>query len=255
MANQIKSEFYRVFHTKPVYVLTGVCLLVVLSFNGILWAMSHTEGFQWNSTKFAFSMLEGDMHIPLFLSAVMGSLVVTDELKNKTINNAIAFGISREQAFLSKIIVGMAASAFCLAVTEAGLIGSGYLLLENSGSVYTLSLLKGTVACIPAWAAGMTAMISLYFLTGSRSTGIWIWILMIVAAPMVIELLGMKFEFCARLQSWLLYPLLSFVTTGDDWFVYSWSTTAGFLKCQEAGIIGMAVFTVAGVLAVRRKEV
>lgn len=253
--NCIKSEFYRVFHTKAVYVLTGACLMAVLLFNVMLWAMgTFTGNFHWNITKFAFSTLEGYMHIPLFLSAVMGSVTVSDELKYRTINNSVAFGLSREQIYLSKVIVGIAAAAFCLVVTEAGFIGSGYLLLENSGPVYTLSLLKGTAACIPAWIAGMVAVISLYYATGSRSAGIWSWLLIMVAAPTVVGLLGMKFELCARLASWLLYAILSYVGVGEEWLVFSWSTTEGFMRCLGAGIIGTAVFILLGLMSIRRRE-
>ena len=253
--NCIKSEFYRVFHTKAVYMLTGACLLVVLLFNVALWVMAtSTVDFPWATTKFAFSTLEGDMHIPLFLSAVMGSVIVADELKHRTINNSIAFGLSREQVYLSKVIAGIAASALCMLVTEAGLIGSGYLLLENSGSMYTLSLLKGTAACIPAWIAGMVAFISLYYMTGSGNAGIWSWLLIMVAVPTAVSVLGMKFELCARLASWMLYAMVSYVVPNEEWLTYSWSTTAGFLKCQEAGLIGVSLFITLGLWAIRRRE-
>ena len=253
--NCIKSEFYRVFHTKAVYMLTGACLLAVLLFNVTLWVMAtSTVDFPWATTKFAFSTLEGDMHIPLFLSAVMGSVIVADELKHRTINNSIAFGLSREQVYLSKVIAGIAASALCMLVTEAGLIGSGYLLLENSGSMYTLSLLKGTAACIPAWIAGMVAFISLYYMTGSGNAGIWSWLLIMVAVPTAVSVLGMKFELCARLASWMLYAMVSYVVPNEEWLTYSWSTTAGFLKCQEAGLIGVSLFITLGLWAIRRRE-
>lgn len=255
MMNCIKSEFYRVFHTKAVYALTGACLMVVLLLNVVLLARGTLTGdFPWNTTKYAFSVFEAYMHIPFFLSAVMGGVIVADELKHRTINNSVAFGLAREQIYLSKVIVGIAAAAFCLAVTEAGLISSGYLLLENSGSAYTFSLLRGTVACIPAWIAGMVAVISLYYMTGSRSASIWSWLLIMVAVPMVVSVLGMKFELCARLSSWLLYNMVSYIAAGDEWIVFSWSTTAGFLRCQEAGVIGIVLFIVLGILAVQRKE-
>lgn len=255
MANYIKSEFYRVFHTKSVYLLTGACLLVVLLYNVLLWFMAtFTMDFPWATTKHAFSTLEADMHIPLFLSAVMGSVVVSDDIKHRTINNSVAFGLSRRQIYLSKVIVGIAASAVCLLVTEAGLIGSGYLLLENSGIAYTLSLLKGTAACVPAWIAGMTAFISLYYVTGKESTSIWSWILIMVAVPTVVGLLGMKFELCTRLSSWMLYTMVSYTEPSGEWLIYNWSTAAGFLKCQEAGVIGTSLFIVLGILAIRRRE-
>ena len=255
MTNYIKSEFYRVFRTKALYIMTGACLMVVLLFLTVLWAMSvFTVDFPWATTKYAFSTLETGMNIPLYLSAVMGSLVVSDEFKYKTFNNSVAFGIPRELVYLCKVVVGMAASAICLLVTETGLIGGGYLLLENSGAAYTLSLLKGTAACIPAWIAGMVAFMSLYYVTGSRSASIWIWLLVIVAAPAVVSVLGMRFEFCARLASWLLYPMVSSVTPTEEWLEFNWSTAAGFLKCQEAGIIGVAVFITLGIMAIRRKE-
>lgn len=255
MLNYLKSEFYRVFIDKTIYVLAGCCLLIVLLLNGVLWYMANfTEGFPYATTKFAFSMLEGDMHVPLFLAALMGGVIVADELKLRTINNSVAFGCSRAQIYLSKIIVGIAASALCLIVTEAGLIASGYLLLENSDAAYTMSLLRGTAACIPAWIAGMTAAISLYYVSGSRSASIWSWLLIMVAVPSVVTLLGYKFAFCAKLASWLLYPMVSATSMGDEWIVYSWSTTAGFLKCQEAGIIGTSLFLALGIAAIRRRE-
>ena len=194
------------------------------------------------------------MHVPLYLSSVMGILVVCDDLKHRTINNSVAFGIVREQIFLSKVIVGIAASALCLLVTESVLMGSGYLLLEDSGAAYTLSLLKGTAACIPAWTAGLIAIISLCYLTGSGGASIWGWLLIMVVAPTMVGILGMKFQFCARLSSWLLYPLISTTIQTEEWLEYSWSTTAGFLKCQAAGVIGMGVFTTLGILAIRRRE-
>lgn len=254
MTNYIKSELYRIFHTKGVFILTGVCAAVVLLFVTVLWTMAAVDvDFPWATTKFAFSTLEADMHIPLFLSAIMGSLVVSDDLKHRTINNSVAFGMSREQIYLAKVIVGIAVSAVCVLVTESVLIGSGYLLLEDSGAAYTLSLLKGTAACIPAWAAGMTAIISLCYMTGS-SGAIWSWLLIMVVAPAVVNILGMKFELCKRLASWMLYPLISTTIPTEEWLEYSWSTAAGFLKCQEAGIIGMSVFITLGILAIRRRE-
>lgn len=255
MTNYMKSEFYRLFHTKALYIMTGACLMAVLLFIGLLWVMSVFEAdFPWATTKFAFSTLETGMNIPMFLSAVMGSLVVSDELKYRTFNNSVAFGIPREQIYLSKVIVGMAASAFCLLVTETGLIGGGYLLLENSGEAYTLSLLKGTAACIPAWIAAMVAFMSLYYVTGSASISIQLWVLVIVAAPIVVSLLGMRFDFCARLASWLLYHMVTTVTPTEEWLEFNWSTTAGFLKCQEAGIIGTSLFIVLGIWGIRRRE-
>lgn len=255
MTNYIKSEFYRIFRTKTLFVFAGACLLVVLLYVGVLWAISVFDvDFPWATTKHAFSMLETDMHIPLFLSAVMGGLVVSDEFKYRTFNNSVAFGIPREQIYLSKVIVGMAASAICLLVTETGLIGGGYLLLENSGAEYTLSLLKGTAACIPAWIAGMVAFMSLYYVTGSGSISVWMWLLVIVAAPIVVDVLGMRFDFCARLASWMLYPVVSSVTLTEEWLEFNWSTAAGFLKCQEAGVIGISLFIVLGILGIRRRE-
>lgn len=255
VTNCIKSEFYRIFHTKTVYLMTVACLSAAVLFNAALWAMNILdESFPWATTRFAFSMLEGGMHIPLFLAAVMGGLVVGDELKHRTVNNSVAFGLSREKIYLSKVSAGLAASAFCLLVTETGYIGSGYLLLTDSGAKYTLSLLRGTAACIPAWTAGMVALMSLYYLTGSRSGGIWSWLLLMAAVPAAVGMLGLKFAFCGRLSSWLLYTMVSYCEPGGDWLLYSWSTEAGFLKCLAAGFIGTGVFIALGIMAIRRRE-
>lgn len=255
MTNCIKSEFYRVFHTRSIYLMTGACLAAVLLINVGLWIMSvFDENFQWATTRFTFSLMEGYMNIPLFLSAVMGGLIVGDELKHRTVNNSVAFGLSWEKIYLSKVPAGLAASALCLLVTEAGYIGSGYLLLKDGGAEYTLSLLKGTAACAPAWIAGLVAVMSLYYLTGSMSASIWSWLVIMVAVPAVVSVLGMKFAFCERLSSWLLYTMVSYCVPGGDWLLYNWSTGAGVLKCLEAGFMGILLFTALGIMGIRRRE-
>ena len=64
MTNCIKSEFYRIFHKKSVWRMTGACLAAVLLVNAALWGMNLLEGkmggdFPWATTRFAFSLLEG----------------------------------------------------------------------------------------------------------------------------------------------------------------------------------------------------
>ena len=64
MTNYIKSEFYRILHTKGVFILTGVCAAVVLLYVAVLWIMASVEAsmgsvFPWATTKHAFSTLEG----------------------------------------------------------------------------------------------------------------------------------------------------------------------------------------------------
>ena len=224
--------------------------------NLILWGVNlKTENFPYATTEFSFSMLTCYMNSVLFLTAVFASIITSDEFKFRTINNSIAFGISRIKIFISKLIVALLTSIPALIIIEGVLIGSAYLLLENNSSTALTDVFTATAASIPSLIAGLTAAISLYFLIGNMAACIWSWIGTIVVFPIITSLLGIKFKFFEWLNSWLIYQLLASPEIDENMnFIYTWSSSAGMQKCLTAGLLGTIVFFIIGILGFRKKD-
>lgn len=258
MMNYIKSEFYRVFHTKGFYLFTGSGVALVLAMNIVLWACGkNTPSFHYNTTAFSFSMLyHGGFQALLYLTLALSGIIFGNEFKNKTINNSVAFGCSREMLFMGKLVVTLVCSFVCLVVTEGALIGSGYLLLKSNGMEDAVQILRVTASCTPILICGACGAVSLFYILGSETKAIWVWLLLMVGVTGVVSLLGMKFEVFARLSHWLIITLVTENSTNPETGVITmvWDTAEGLHRCIMAGVLGTIVFLAAGLVGVHRKE-
>ena len=259
MLNYIKSEFYRVFHTKGFYIFNGACMALMLSMNLTLWGVARTtQGFPYATTSFPFSMLYcGGFQAALFLTFALSSLIFGAEFKNRTINNSIAGGCSKEVLFLGKLIVTLVCCALTLVLVEGTLIGSAYLLLEDAGMEALNKLLLGSVASIPGLICGSCGAVALFYTLGSDSKATWAWMILFIGVSAAISLLGMKFQTMNYLSQWLVYNVLGESTpnpsTGS--FQMVWETTEGFWRLVLSGVIGTIVFFITGLVGVRKVEV
>lgn len=268
MMNYIKSELYRIMHSKGIYLLTGICTALLLSMNIMLGYFKGVEHFSYATTEFVFKMVWSALNVVFFLTLCMGGIVFAEEYKNKTIANSVAFGYSRISLYFGKLLTGLIVSVGALAVVLAVFIGSAYLLLENSGIDVLITLLKGIGASVPILVAGEAAALTLLFLAGSSSGATWSWMGIMIGVPIISELLGMKFDFFRKLSGWLAYEVLqngqqlimveSETEAGmsvEPQIVLTWMTQAGLTRMLLVGVIGTAVFVIWGIAGLRRREI
>lgn len=255
MLNYIRSELYRMFHSPAIYILTGACMALVLAMNVILWIFyRYTPQFPYGTVAFSFSNLTYMMSIPMYLAACLGLLVYGDDCRHRTAGNSLIFGFSRIQIYLGKLAVSLVCAVFCLAAVEGTLIGSAYLLLENSGSEPLENLLTATAVCAPAFVAGLFAAVTLAEILRSSFAGVWAWLGIMVAFPKIVMLLGLKFRVFALLKEWLVYNVVGSLMFTEGEVIFPWMTQKGAARCVLAGILGIVVIVFAGLLGVRRKE-
>lgn len=257
MLNYVKSEMYRVLRSKGVYLTIGGCMALILAMNLVLWYFRmYTPNFPYGTTKFSFSMLTTGMAMPLCLTAFMGILVFGDEYKNKTFSNSVAFGYSRELMFFGKLMVTLAVSAIGLLLVEGTLIGSAYLLLEDSGIEFLKDILRASIACIPAFVAGVSGVVALLFIARSEMNAVWSWIGIMIGVSAVVSILGMKIKIFAKLSGWLLWNMVSSVAVDEKTssLVMIWTSKEGFYKLILAGILGTAIFIAAGLIGIKKRK-
>lgn len=255
MLNYIKSELYRVVRSKGIYILTGGCSALLLAMNLVLYFAGRGDTFfPYDSTEFAFSMVADSFPVILILTLCLASVIFSDEYKNRTLMNSIAYGYPRIGLFLGKVVVGMLVSFLALAVALGFFIGSAYLLLENSGAETLHMLLRGVLVNIPILIAGELAAYVMLFLM-EKGAATWAWLGLIAFFPMICSLLGMKFEIFSKINSWLLYTVAgaSFMNeTGH--YTMAYMTRDGAFRCLASGTIGIVIFLIIGMRGMSKKE-
>ena len=92
MLNYIKSEFYRIFHSKEVYLLTGIFAVLLAAYNVILYfSQRYLTGFSYGNTRHAYGMLDTSMGIFFYIVIVICSSLDGNSLKN--LKNSVGYGV------------------------------------------------------------------------------------------------------------------------------------------------------------------
>lgn len=257
MLNYLKSEIYRIRRSKGIYVFIGGAMALMFAMNLVLWLFhTYAEYFPYGTTKFSFSMLSTGMQTVLCLTVLASIIVFGDEFKHRTISNGISFGCSKTMIFLCKWLITLLVCAIGLVLVVGTLIGSGLLLLENSGIEAIKNVLRAVVACIPLLIAGVTGALALIFLFRNEMTAVWVWLGIFVGSSMVVSLLGMKIELFSYLNQWLAFSIagdLRLDEVAGTWSMV-WDTKEGFVRTIFAGILGTLVFLVIGCIGTKKEK-
>lgn len=257
MLNYIKSEFYRVFHGREVYLFTGVCAALTVLFNLILYLFkTFTPDFPYGSIRYSLNQLSSSMEILSYAGACLATFLFAEEHKSGTLKNTISFGISRNQFFTGKCIVCSVASLFSMIVILFFYFGSAYLLLEDTGGITVMDRLRGVVANLPmAFAAVILTSAFLCMFKKEMVMMAW-WFVIMAIVPIVTFFLGLKIDWLNKAAEWMPRNYLNMeVQINSSQYQALWDTSEGMAKCLIAGFIGIIVFYLIGFIGFRKKEI
>lgn len=257
MLNYIKSEFYRVLHSVNVYVTTAVLAALPILYNIILYAFSvGTENFPYGTTSFSFSTIVSEPMMFCYIAFIICSILYESDKRNGNLKNVIAYGISRTKVFVGQCIVSLAVSIFMMVVVLAAYILSAVLLLEHSGPVKLQTVLMEVPAVLLIAISALVLGIVVLNYFDSVILGVITWFLILFGIPTVLLYLGMKIDFIMNIAGWM--PANFFKTemqVNMSSCITIWDSTEGMTKCLISGLSGMAVFSMAGALLLRKKEI
>ena len=257
MINYIRSEFYRILHTKEIYLFNLFLTAGVLALNGGIHVAAATlPNIRYAKVQFVLSFLTGSMDFLFVAGAVMAVLLFSGERRNGVMKNAVAYGMSRSSLFFGKCIVSFVMAFFSMVLLTAVYIVSAVLLLEGPAQPYVELMLEGIAANLPfAAAAVILAVAFIQFFEKELIAGL-AWVAVIYLIPSICYSTGFQFETMARIAAWMPRNyLLTGVTAGMSGYECLWSEPEGALKCVIAGVIGIVVFLILGALINRRKEI
>lgn len=259
MINYLKSECYRVIHGKAIYVFTIVLTVLGIAYNVILFGFNRMAGgFPYGTVHFSLTTAISNMKLLFYAAFLVVAFLCTDEYKNGAIKNTIAGGIGRSQIFLGKCIVCGVMASISAAVILTGYVASAYVLLEQESSSALEVLLKGVAANLPGAFAALILAVALYCIVKKEIQIVLWWFVVMCGIPLVSFFLGLKIEGIRRIAEWMPFNYLSYEVS----FVFAesriqalWMEPQGLAKCLIAGMAGIVVFTVFGIVGFRKKDI
>lgn len=257
MINYIRSEFYRILHTKEIYLFNLLLTAGVLALNGGIHAAAATlPNIRYANVKFVLSFLTGSMDFLFIAGAVLAVLLFSGDRKNGVMKNAVAYGMSRTSLFFGKCIVSFVMALASMVLLTAVYIVSAILLLEGPAQPYVELMLEGIAANLPfAAAALILAVAFIQFFEKELIVGL-AWMAVIYLIPSICYSTGFQFKTMAEIAAWMPRNyLMTEVTAGMNGYACLWSEPEGASKCVIAGVIGIVVFLSLGILINRRKEI
>lgn len=256
--NYVKSEFYRVFHSREIYCFTGI--LAVLSFllNAVHGLFGRIDGpsFRYNITSFIYSLLVANPMIFCVMGAIVGAILYGTNRKNGNLKNTIAFGISRIKVFFGECIVATVSAIFSLLIVLSVYIASAMIFLEETGPVTLMDLLTEVPAVFFIAVASLISGIVCIEGFGKESTGIIIWFILWFVIPKIFFFLGLRYDMVHSIAMWMPTNFFSTnaMTVNMGHCITAWDTMEGMAKCLISGIIGIAGFSLSGVVLLRKRE-
>lgn len=256
MLNYMKSEWYRVTHSKGMYVMTAVLSALVLLMNVINAICNHMlTDFPYGTVRFSLNVLTSSPFILLVMGAVVAACLFTEDRRNGVLKNAVSYGIPRTDILTGKCLVSLLTAVIVMVVVVIVYVGSAYLLLLNPELLPLREFLSGIGATLLCAVASMILMIVLNSLCQKETIAVIWWVVILCLIPVVFFFIGLKVEIFGRIAEWMPYNFLRIeVFVSMNGYRCIWDTTEGLVRCIAAGAIGIVVFLVFGIWRFRKQE-
>ncbi len=273
MLNYIKSECYRISHRPALYVTTLLLSAFVVGLIVLIAVFAwDTDNASAVNAGITYAGLISSPQVFMYMAAIISCLIYSSVHKYGDVKNTVAGGLSRVQVFAGKCITSLITATIVMIVLLAVWIISAELIL-TSGGLFSIADVLFEVLVVYLIAAANIITVQLFFeLFKKEMLAALDWAAVWIILPAVLNLLGMRFEVLADIASWMPYNFLQNVvqtTTVAQGDVMGgsvsvsiiaqkpdvlWYTSEGLFKCLLSGAIGVTLFSLAGWLVLRRRD-
>lgn len=257
MLNYIRSECYRITHSRSFYTCTGIlCGIVLLMHAALMIGAALTPDFKYNTFRFSLNNFTGQPFIMVILSVSIAGTLFNEDRKSGILKTTIAYGISRETILIGKCIVSLLTSLLLLLIVLVFYVVCAYITMPAPEPEPLRQMLLAIAASLPSAIASLIFGNVIFMLCRKEMTAVLWWILLFYGIPMTCFFIGLKFELFERISEWMPYIFLR-MGAGVSMNTYNsiWNTAGGMLHCIAAGTIGSVIFLIWGILRLRRLEV
>ena len=252
MMNYTKSEFYRVFITKEIYIAAALMTGIVLLLNGAL----HFFGGSYANTSFSYSNLVASPMAFAVMGMIIPFLFYEGGKRNGNLKNTVAGGISRVKIFAGECVVSLAVSTLLMVTTMGVWVRSANLLLEKAGPVDWKDFLGEGAAMYLIAGACLISGILFLEIFDKNITGILVWAALWFLLPEAFMYLAVRFPVLYQPAMWLPNNFLavnaSHVNTREC--ITAWDTMDGVIRCVLSGLAGCIIFGISGAVLLKRRD-
>lgn len=257
MLNYMRSEFYRIFHSRAFYVMLAVFMGLPIAVNGLLLFFVHNDAsFPYAITSFSYSNFVAN---PMWMaySALLVSFILYDGTrKNGTLKNVVALGVGRHKVFIGQCIVTVVICSFILLGTLIAYTGSAELLLQTAGPIVWQDLFETVAVGFLIAIASVVLSVAVLMLVNKDWGGILVWLAIFEFIPLTLFMLGLKFTGLQEIALWMPKNFFSLMhSVGMSTFEPIWQTVDGLERCIISGLVGIVVFGLIGLWRTKKMEV
>lgn len=158
MFNYIRSEFYKLFRRKYIWIMLIILLLgEILLVGSMVYASRYNEAVNFYTALSEVSLM---VSVGFYASLFSADIVFAGQYKNGTLKNEVSFGLSRTRIYLGKLLSQTLLSLLVLVVAMVSYIGMCWFLLPHTSRwLLAFQELGGTLlGALPIW-IGMQAVI------------------------------------------------------------------------------------------------
>lgn len=256
MFNYMRSECYRIFHSRAFYVTLASFMGLPIFVNSLLLFMIHKDaGFPYAITSFSYSFFVSNPMWMLYAALLVSYVLYGGTRKNGILKNVVAIGISREKIFIGQCLVTTLICSMILIGSLVAYIGSAEWLLSTAGPVLWQDIVKTAMVGFLIAVSSIVLSITLMMLFNKEWTGVFIWFVVFEAVPFVCYLLGFKFAVFESIAMWMPNNFFKQTIVSMSVFEPIWQNIDGFEKCIISGLAGIVVFGMIGLWQVKKAEV
>ncbi len=252
MINYIRSELYRAVRTRKLYYFTGVLMVLSLILHVSIYFFSP----RYATTSFSYSNLVANPMIFGVMGICIVYLLYEDSRQNGNLKNTVAFGIGRGAIFIGECITALAVAVISMVLVLAVWIAGAVCLLEPAGPVALKDLLLEIPAVFLIASAAVASGILCIGFFEKSFTGLAACICFWLILPKAVFYLGLKNKVFYQIS--LLFPDNLFYINKNNvdmsTCLTAWDTPEGMADCILVGALWLAVFTVGGVLILKKRD-
>ena len=253
MFNIIRSELYKTRHRKYPYILIGILSAFILFFVTVTAFQNRVNNANIGLGDVLLACVPL-LSMGVYMTILIVDAVFSDEYKNQTMKNTVAFGISRTSLFFGKLIAELSVAVISLIVLLAVLILSTLILMGPGDQMVLQAALpiffQRVVLCLPLFVGALCVANFLSFTIKSNGVCISVFFIMFTLGAQfcswLAQLLGPVF---LTIRSWLLMPQFDNIVKNTIVF----GDVLG--KCLIVGLGYAIVATVVGLALFQRREI
>lgn len=252
MMNYIKSEFYRISHSKSTYlatmVLAGLALLLHIAL--------YSFGGRYATVSFSYSSFVSNPMVFGIMGSIVALFLYEGNRKNGNLKNTISSGISRIKIFISECIVSAITATVIMIVVLAVWIISAEFVLDKSGPVVLADLLMEVPVVYLIAIACLISSIVFLELFEKTVVAIVLWYAIWFIIPQALGYLGLRFDMIYEIAMWLPSNIFNINQQHVNMreCITVWDTTEGIVRCILSGGFWVSVFTLLGLLSLRKRD-